>query len=152
MKTNRKSTPRKAWKNEKSHGSLLIKCHLTSKLALDLRKAAGKKEQEKNQHKKFSKYSWSSKYIEQLIKWNSNIFKAFSCMYVCIFIVNSKSAHPTSTEVISEIISNVHLCTVNSSNEKTLTQVYLRKLNEGRSFWSTISNILLKGQGVPGHR
>lgn len=71
-------------------------------------------------------------------------------MYVCIFIVNNKSAHPTSTEVIGEI-SNVHLCTVNSSNEKMLTQVYLRKLNE-RSFWSTISNILLKGQGVPGHR
>lgn len=127
MKTNRKSTPRKAWKNEKSHGSLLIKCHLTSnKVGPGCQRGSRKNPAGKNQHKIFSKYSWSSKYIEQLIKWNSNIFKAFSCMYVCILIVNNKSAHPTSTEVTSEIISNVHLCTVNSSNEKMLTQVYLR--------------------------
>lgn len=33
-------------------------------------------------------------------------------VYICIFIAKNKSLHCTSTEVTSELISHVHLCTV----------------------------------------
>lgn len=61
-------------------------------------------------------------------------------MYVCIFIVNNKSVHPPLQK--QPVKFKVHLCIVNSLNEKMLTHAYLRKLNEEPSFLSMIRDIL----------
>lgn len=114
-------------------------------MALDLREILGKK------NKPSIKYCQKpvDYQIYQTIKSNINLSKAFSCFYVTYLPLLIMSVPPTSSKVTSEMAFNVHLCAVNSSNEKMLTHVYLRKLNEGSSSGRD-QQFLIDGQGAPG--